>query len=44
MTGGFKGFQGVRSVLHGVTRGDGVTSGDRGLQVCYKGVRRVDRG
>ena len=55
MTGSYKGFQGVTSVLQGVTKGDrglqGVTGGykcvTRGLQGVTagdKGLQRVTRG
>ena len=38
VTAGYKGFQEVTSVFQRVTMGD------RGLQVCYNGVTRGDRG
>ena len=38
MTGGYKEFQGVTSLLQGVARGA------RGLQVCYNGLQGVATG
>ena len=48
MRGGYKGFQGVTSVLQGVTRGDrglqGVTGGYKCVTMGLQGVTGGDKG